>query len=195
MIDVDPRHGGPASLAALLETHGRLTPTPVQRTPGGGWHYLYRCSAPAANSAGQLGAGLDVRTRGGCIALAPSVRRDGAYRWVRGFAPDEIDLADAPEWLVNLLRPKPPPPRSSPSFEASDRLIAFALARDLEAIATAPEGTRNHALYAKARGLCRFDIPRAALVDDLLAAALAAGLSQSEALATISSAFRSRSAP
>ena len=187
VLDVDPRHDGPASLGALLDTHGRLTPTPVQRTPGGGWHYLYRCSAPLSNSAGQLGRRLDVRTRGGCIALAPSVRRDGSYRWVRGFAPDEIDLAEAPEWLVHLLRPKPPPPRSAPSIEASDRLIAFALARDLDAVACAPDGQRNHTLYCKARGLARFDIPRADFVDDLLAAALTAGLSQSEALATINS--------
>ena len=75
-----------------LEEHGRLWPTVVQRTPSGGLHYLYLCSAPISNSAGQLGAGLDVRSRGGCIALAPSVRRDGAYRWARGFAPDEIDI-------------------------------------------------------------------------------------------------------
>jgi hypothetical protein len=113
---------------------------------------------------------------------------------VRGFAPDEIDLADAPEWLVHLLRPIPPPPRSAQLTEASDRLIAFALARDLDAVATAPEGQRNHTLYCKARGLARFDIPRTDLAQDLLDAALAAGLSQSEAAATINSAFRSRSA-
>ena len=80
-------------------------------------------------------------------------------------------------------------------LDVGDRLIAFALARDLDAVACAPEGQRNHTLYCKARGLCRFDIPRGQLADQLLAAALAAGLSQSEASATINSAFRSRSAP
>ena len=116
-----------------------------------------------------------------------------------GHAPDEIDLAAAPEWLVNLLTPPETVPLgtpfSAPAAEASDRLVAFALARDLEAVRTAPPGQRNHTLYAKARALARFDIPRPALVDDLLAAALTAGLSQSEALSTIHSAFRSRATP
>jgi hypothetical protein len=194
-LDVDPRHDGSASLASLLEEYGRLSPTVVQRTPGGGWHYVWRCTAPIANSAGQLGRGLDVKTKGGSICLAPSVRRDGVYRWARGFAPDEIDLAEAPEWLVELLRPKPPPehPYNVRKSEASDRLVAFALARDLESVATAPEGQRNHTLFAKARALSRFDIPRADLVDDLLAAALTAGLSHGEALSSIHSALRSRS--
>jgi hypothetical protein len=194
-LDVDPRHDGPASLGALLDTYGRLTPTVVQRTPGGGWHYVWRCSAPIGNSAGQLGAGLDVRTRGGYVVLPPSVRRDGTYRWAKGRAPDEIDLADAPEWLVELLRPKPPPPRTAPLTEATDRLVRYALARDLEDVRTAREGARNHTLFCKARALARFDLPRRDLVDDLLAAALTAGLSQGEALATINSAMRSRSAP
>jgi hypothetical protein len=66
--------------------------------------------------------------------------------------------------------------------------------RDLEAIATAAEGTRNQALFCKARALSRFDIPRADLAQDLLNAARAAGLPDWEATATINSAFRSRSA-
>ena len=196
VLDVDPRHDGPASLGALLDTYGRLTPTVVQRTPGGGWHYLYRCSAPLTNSAGQLGAGLDVRTRGGCIALAPSVRRDGRLPLGARLRPRR----DRPGRSARMARRSCSrrnrlQPRIAEVNRGSDRLVAFALARDLDAIATAPEGQRNHTLFCKARGLSRFDIPRAALVDDLLAAALTAGLSQGEALATISSAFRSGAQP
>jgi hypothetical protein len=198
VLDVDPRHDGPASLATLLDSHGRLSPTAVQRTPGGGWHYLYRCAAPIKNAGHRpLGSGLDVKTKGGYIALAPSVRPDGAYRWASGCTPWLHGLADAPAWLVRLLSPpeKPPPrPPTAPLTETSDRLVAFALSRDLEAVRIAPKGTRNHCLYAKARALARFDLNRADLASHLIDAATHAGLSESEAAATVNSAFRSRTA-
>jgi hypothetical protein len=73
--------------------------------------------------------------------------------------------------------------------------VAFALARDIEAVRTAPLGTRNHTLYAKARALARFNLSRAYLARDLIEAATRAGLSESEAAATVNSAFRSRTAP
>jgi hypothetical protein len=194
VLDIDDRKNGRAALDSLISRFCRLPPTIASHTPNG-WHVFFTCPAHVGNSTGQLAAGLDVRARGGYVVLPPSSRFDGSYRWTPGRAPDEIDLEPAPQWLVDLLCPKPLPPRTAPLTEASDRLVSFALARDLEAVRTAPEGQRNHTLYCKARALSRFDIPRADLAHDLLAAGTAAGLSQPEALATINSAFRSRNVP
>lgn len=196
VLDVDDRKCGRASLDSLMSRYRRLPPTAVSLTPNG-WHILFQCSDRVSNSAGQLGAGLDVRTSGGYVVLPPSGRPDGTYRWASGRTPWVHGIADAPEWLVRLLTP---PAKSTlapmPGLtETSDRLISFALARDLDEVRAAPEGTRNHTLYCKARALARFDLPRDQLARDLIDAAMAAGLSEAGATATVASAFKSRSAP
>ena len=48
--------------------------------------------------------GLDLRADGG-YAMAPgAIHPDGGvYEWVRGLSPDEVELADVPDWLMALL--------------------------------------------------------------------------------------------
>jgi len=108
-LDVDPKNGGPATLADLTEIHGDLPETPQQRTGSGGDHYLFQPVAGIGNSAGKLGPGLDTRGEGGQIVVAPSISPSGAYAWLPGRAPWEIPLAPAPAWLLELLRAKPAP--------------------------------------------------------------------------------------
>ena len=207
VLDVDPRHDGPASLATLIAKHGRLTPTICSRRPGGGCHYIWRCSAPVRNHQAEtghllLGAGLDVKTSGGVITLPPSIRPDGVYRWVPAFAPWRHAISDAPDWLVRILTPPPRAPvRAAIAFQAPstpDRLTCFALDRDLAAVRLAAPGCQNATLFVAGRKLGRFCAEGLLDWSEVRAALLAvsAGHDDSEPIRakTIDSALRSRGA-
>jgi hypothetical protein len=80
VLDVDPRHGGFDSLVKYS-----LPPTMKARTGGSGEHYYFRPSddIEIRNSAGKLGAGLDVRGEGGYVVAPPSNHLLGVYEWER----------------------------------------------------------------------------------------------------------------
>jgi hypothetical protein len=150
VLDVDGRHGGIASLAELERAHGRLPETLEAVTGGGGLHVVVRIptGVEAKQSAGAVAAGLDVRVGGkGYIVVAPSRHASGLrYRW-QGRKP----IALAPTWLVELVRVRPAvsyTPCNSDDSEISDRYAARALAGEAAAVASSPEGERNHRLYA-----------------------------------------------
>jgi putative DNA primase/helicase len=64
VIDIDPRHDGEATLAALEHEHDPLPVTWRFLTGGGGEHILFRHPRRnVPNSAGALGPGLDVPRR------------------------------------------------------------------------------------------------------------------------------------
>jgi hypothetical protein len=102
ILDIDPRAGGPESLAALERTGGPLPETTKARTGGGGVHVFFRYPAEEGvrNSAGRLGPGLDVRGEGGYVIVPPS-RTQSAYEWL-----DRTPPAD-PTWLLECLRAQP----------------------------------------------------------------------------------------
>jgi putative DNA primase/helicase len=198
-LDVDARKNGRATLDSLISQFCRLPPTVASLTPNG-WHVFLRCPARVGNSASQLGPGLDVRSRGGYVVLPPSIRADGVYHWAHRRAPDEIDLADAPEWLVRLLTPQPrSPPRPSPRLVMPERLVRYALNQDLEAVRAAPSGRQNATLYVTARKLGRFAaaglLDWGELRDVLAAASVHHDDSERQRLATIHSGLNSRMAP
>ena len=74
VLDVDPRHGGDETLAALEAEHGPLPLTPRQLTGGGGVHYLFAANPEFANRSNVF-PGLDTRGRNGFIVAAPSPHR------------------------------------------------------------------------------------------------------------------------
>lgn len=105
-LDVDPRSGGVEALENLVRTNGFLPKTVQARTGSGGAHYLFKLpDFTVSNSAGKLGSGLDIRGEGGQIVVAPSRTPAGTYQWVN--APWDTEIAEAPEWLLSLLRDKP----------------------------------------------------------------------------------------
>ena len=71
VIDVDPRHGGDASLAAFEAEHGALPATIEALTGGGGRHLYFR--HPGARTANRVGLvpGIDLRGDGGCVVAPP----------------------------------------------------------------------------------------------------------------------------
>jgi hypothetical protein len=98
VLDIDPRGGGPESLAALERQSGALPATARARTGSGGVHlfFKYPLREEVRNSAGLLGPGLDVRGEGGYVVVPPS-RTEDSYKWI-----DRAPPAEA-AWLLKCL--------------------------------------------------------------------------------------------
>lgn len=147
VLDVDPRHGGDASLEALEAQHGPLPETTRALTGGGGWHVLFRAPAGVEirNSAGKLAPGLDVRGTGGYVVAPPSLHASGRrYEWSVDHHPDEVPPAEMPAWLVTVLAE---PAGGGAARTTSDwrKLVAEGV----------PEGGRNPAVAALTGHLLR----------------------------------------
>jgi hypothetical protein len=105
VVDVDPRHDGNKSLTKLEAENGKLPETVLARTGGGGRHLYFRHPGGVLKCrADLLGPGVDIKADGGYVIAPPSVHPSGqSYRWKRTRSPDEIPLADLPEWLLRQL--------------------------------------------------------------------------------------------
>lgn len=109
VLDVDPRHGGDASLEALEAQHGPLPETTRAITGGGGQHIFFKApeGARIKNSVGDNGGlapGLDIKSTGGYVVAPPSLHESGRhYAWSVDHHPDEVPPAAMPDWLVRAL--------------------------------------------------------------------------------------------
>ncbi|MER9602793.1 phage/plasmid primase, P4 family [Mesorhizobium sp. M0243] len=103
VLDVDgPK--GQASLQDLVAKHGPLPPTVTVNTARGHHYYFFHDGQPVRNSASGLGEGLDVRGEGGYVVGPSSVHPSGAvYGYVQDRALGDVNFADLPAWLLNLL--------------------------------------------------------------------------------------------
>lgn len=113
-VDVSDGKAGDETLRELEDSYGPLTDTVRTITGSGGAHHYYRMPAGVEirNDAGRkLGAGLDIRGEGGQVVAPPTIHPTTgmAYAWEDGCGPDEIDIAEAPGWLVALLTAEPQP--------------------------------------------------------------------------------------
>lgn len=83
VIDIDPRHGGDASLKELEASFGQLPKSFRVRTGGGGLHiYLRHPGFEIPNSTG-LVPGVDIRGNGGLVVAPPSRHVSGGlYEWI-----------------------------------------------------------------------------------------------------------------
>lgn len=148
VLDVD-EHGF-TSLDALEEEHGQLPETLIVRTGGGGMHayFKYPAGSGIRNSAGRVGAGLDVRGEGGYIVAPPSRTDKGPYAFL-----DRLPRAEPPEWLLEAARA---PHRAARDEDGAGAESAGGL--DGEPI---PFGERGDTLFRiacslRARG-CKYD--------------------------------------
>jgi hypothetical protein len=127
-----------------------------------GRHYYFRYPKDAVigNSTSQLGLGLDVKSDGGLIVMAPSLHpvTGQKYMWSSAHHPNDTPIAEMPPWLVDLLiqnaRIGQGPPLGAP--------------------ACIPEGRRNNELYRlgrslKAKGLTREAHEAALLAENISA--------------------------
>ena len=110
VLDVDPRHGGNESLAALQQEFGRLPSTQIVNTGGGGTHHYYKTPIPVGNRS-HIRPGLDVRGDGGYVVAPPSIHASGERYEFNAHCIWEVhQLPLAPDWLLRLIvGPSTPP--------------------------------------------------------------------------------------
>jgi hypothetical protein len=100
VLDVDGDHGGFNSLRQLEQQHGLLPRTQRVRTGSGEHLYFAFPKIHLKNTAGTLGAGLDVRCCGGYAVTVGAVHRTGhVYAWQDGCRPDQLPIAPMPPCL------------------------------------------------------------------------------------------------
>ena len=120
VIDIDPRSGGNSSFLRLEElAQGALPPT-VEAITGEykdrdthelvrGRHLIYKCADTERFMGNFKSAGLegiDIK-HNGYVVLSPSRHYSGyIYEWKPGHAPWEMEVAEAPEELLAVLRGK-----------------------------------------------------------------------------------------
>jgi hypothetical protein len=113
VLDIDPRHDGDQSLAAL-EHECVLPQTWRTLTGGGGEHIIFSgpdgvsiknySHTPSSVTDPPLGAGIDIRATGGYIVAPPSRHINGRrYEFSVDHHPQDTPLAALPEWLGERL--------------------------------------------------------------------------------------------
>jgi hypothetical protein len=138
VIDIDVKGGtdGFSSFQSLQQQYGQLPPTIEVQTPSGGKHYYYRYPEPniIKNSAGKLGAGVDIRSEGGYVVAAPSVldaSKDPEGKIISGryeLLNTQAGFADLPTAWVELLAYKAKgsqsPKNTPPTYDTHDPDLA-----------------------------------------------------------------------
>jgi hypothetical protein len=116
VLDFDPRHGGDASLADLQEAHGgEWQNTLAHQTGSLGFHFFYQYpeGVELSNSAGLIGPGVDTRAEGGYVVLPPSGHATGR----RYEMTNAVEIAPAPDWLLEAFREDAEKPRAVVDFQ------------------------------------------------------------------------------
>ena len=116
VIDIDPRSDGPASFEKFESLLDGALPKTVEAITGEysyngkvsrGRHLFYKCDdneALVGNLKKSGLPGIDIK-HNGYVLIAPSRHFSGnCYEWVPGRAPWEIEMAEAPEELLSVLR-------------------------------------------------------------------------------------------
>lgn len=167
--------------------------TPVVKTAKGRHYYFTHPGFTVRNFAGKL-PGCDLRGDGGYVVAAECTHPSGfVYQWEA--SPDEVPFAPAPEWLLDLIRGKPAPsPAPLPRDGGRSAYAEKALDGELGALRRASQGGRNDALNRAAFNLGQLvgaDLLGQGEVErHLLATALAIGLTEKEAQATLASGLQ-----
>jgi Bifunctional DNA primase/polymerase, N-terminal len=168
-----------------------LPRTPTVRTGSGGRHLYFRHTGGKICTTAAILPGVDVRGDGGFVVAPPTVHPSGRpYRWEVELG--AVPLAPFPERLIRRrteLQPQPVRRTGDTSAYAE-----AALRGECEEVRRAAVGTRNHTLNLAAFkmgglvGAGLLDLDRVA--SQLLSAALACGLPDREARATIASGLK-----
>lgn len=154
VLDIDAKNGvnGFETLQTLCANNSTdaavFTRTMTVSTPSGGAHVFFQWAEGVPNSTGSnnaLGAGLDVRGRGGYVRAAgwdglQVVPRNGVR---------SVKVVAAPGWLVELTRKRKDRPVGAEG-EPDGGMHVMGTRRTLAALNAAPHGGRNTALHLAA---------------------------------------------
>lgn len=192
-LDVDAGKDGIATRQRLEREHGPLPFTLRAATGGGGEHWIF--TAPNADelvNRANVAGGLDVRTLGGYIAIAPSVHpvTGALYEWQVA-----IDPVPAPAWLLALLPHKKQAepvryvrmPDTRDDASRRERYAMAALRNLARKVAEAAKGERNDTLNRAwfRMAQLRDVITQSQAREVLRAAALSCGLDEREVEAVL----------
>lgn len=154
-----------------------------------GLHLFFRWpEGVQASQASPVPGALDIRCnggqRGGYVLGPGSATEKGPY-----VAENDLPVADAPPWLVEMCREKPRPKPVKDMFSQPGHASYSGL---VEKVRLAQEGNRNNCLLWAARSMCEDGATEEQCVELLVPAAMECGLDGGErqALSTIRSAYR-----
>jgi hypothetical protein len=126
VLDVDCHEGkadGRDTLRELELTHGQLPDTVEQITGGGGRQMFFRYP-PAGEiknktGSGAIAPGLEIKGDGGQVVLPPSIHPDTGreYVWEASSSICDVEIVEAPEWLINLITATPAKTKRGQKFE------------------------------------------------------------------------------
>ncbi|MEU8188683.1 bifunctional DNA primase/polymerase [Micromonospora carbonacea] len=159
VVDVDPRHGGHHSMAALI-AEGLLPRTRYAVTGSDGLHLYYRHPGPSVISRPMPGRhGIDIKADGGYVVLPPSrhQRTGRPYRWADAghdlteMAPALLDACQAAPTRTASDTTRTTRTPGGGAISSPDALLASILAT----VAAAPKGRHRVTLYGAARGVAR----------------------------------------
>jgi hypothetical protein len=114
VLDVDFGHDGKIgdrTLAQLEAEYGALPPTVEARSARGGRHLWFRLPEGVVVRNRKIGPDLETRGQGGQVLVWPTFFDGRQYTWVPGHTPDLMEVAMAPQWLIDLLIDPEPAPR------------------------------------------------------------------------------------
>lgn len=111
VVDVDLKNDGLENIKKVCQKHGSLGLSVRAKTGSGGKHILYsypKDGMKRGNSSGSFPEGIDIRGEGGYIVVSPSNHESGKqYKWENDYNPWDVELEDAPDWVLNLVDAKP----------------------------------------------------------------------------------------
>lgn len=118
-LDIDAGADGFVSLDKLENEYELLPDTVTVNTGGGGVHKYFRQSDnPIKNRTGVLPR-IDVRGVGGQVIAPPSLHASGnRYEFQPNYEPDNVAIAEAPDWLIGFVSTNKP-------FQSSEHSIPF----------------------------------------------------------------------
>jgi hypothetical protein len=186
MVDIDPRHGGDASLSRLETELGPLPKECVERSGGGGLHiYLSFPAGVKIKTTDNILPGVDVRGDGGLVIVAPSNHISGGQnvwlsplshnpplapiRWHglltdQGRERDRIDISSSSSSYSVLEHPSPTPANGAKPWSSdTQKRVEAAIFR----LRLTRPGTRNKKMLALVQSISKIPELQSRLAADL----------------------------
>ena len=103
VVDIDTVEGGHANdgfaqFFALEKQYGQLPDTVTARSPSGSIHLYFKLIRGLKQSASKVAPGVDIKAVGSLVVAPGTCTAKGVYEWIH--SPCDIEVADAPRWLV-----------------------------------------------------------------------------------------------